>query len=266
MKNGDNSIDVASEGSRWASVVPETFYDLIARVPAGAFLILGGLWSFQLFSSTGAMNRIEKMNWAPATILLLLMLGASYSLAILLTNVGALVHRLLNRNLWINIVLSKEQYKSLIDYFDIQFGFGFQRDEKDKKLQIERLKPTEFAQLDRQMHDFLKSINSEAKLILPKMRAEAALCNHLAAAAILLIVLILGTWLLNALGLITLRNPIKTEGLVLGSIVLCLSALASPYRHKRLIYRQLSYLALYRHNVSGELMPGSGNKSLNNGK
>jgi hypothetical protein len=102
---------------------------------------------------------------------------------------------------------------------------------------IERRKNTdaavdywEYDGLDRAMHDILKERNEQARVILPKLRAEAALCHNAAGAALL--------WL----GLGFYFSGTATILVWPAAIIFVLSMIAGMFREYRLMRRQFTYL------------------------
>ena len=81
-----------TKGNDWVTLVPDLFYDLIARIPAGAIVVLFSTWIIVAPTPTEInIEAIVKLSWAPATILLILLLVFAYATGIFLTAFGDLL-------------------------------------------------------------------------------------------------------------------------------------------------------------------------------
>lgn len=154
-----------SNSESWASIIPEFYYDLISRIPAGltliAIVIIGGISSDQ---------RQELITWLvsanhkdfPFLLIFILLICAGYTISIPLSALGAIAHLIYSRKVWKNI---ENTFCNEIRLLEKHYNSG-----SDK------------TKLNRLLHDDLKNRNPQAKVILSKMQSEVALCDNLAAA------------------------------------------------------------------------------------
>lgn len=252
MSEEDRSDQFESGASKWNSIVPELYFDLISRIPPGTVLILGLVWAFRYSPNEAAfsIDKIKELGWAPVITLFFLLLGAGHSVGILLTPIGALIrspfvytwqHRIYNWN------------SDLIFYIHCRFKMvlsvknndskkrrpvGFKEICKEEQVPQYSLTVEEAKRVYRLINEFLKSEDNQAKIILPKMQAEAALSDNLAPAIFFSFLVFV---LHNGWGAIP---PLAIKA-VLGGIVL--SIIASWYRHRAEIRRQFGFLRIVIH-------------------
>jgi len=240
-------LDDKPDLSQWPSVIPEIYYDLIARVPAGTLLFLviasGGQPSLgKLISATSVGS---------AAVFLTLVLLAGYSSGILITRLGSLFHRTYRYRIWRRVLGGERGYAGLITTFNNQFPTLNLPTDDGGRVAVAMLQAEDVDRLDRVMHDYLKAKDPQAKVLLPKMRAEAALCDHLFVALIGSVVVVSCALLWSPQEGLADRLGILATFLA-GST---LSAFCAPYRNERLIRRQFSFLTLLI--PSGEQGPSS---------
>lgn len=158
---------------------------------------------------------------------------------------------------WGDFVSSKYRFKlfkevsanhlSLMSYLRQRFG----NDIPDEAPAIEGLTDTDVQRIYQQMHDFLKLTNEQARVLLPKSQAEAALCANLCG-FVILFVLFSVAWLAarSVSGLAIPSIPWKLIFLLaLGAAV---AVRAGQFRSRRLIQRQFSFLALVKEGEQGK--------------
>lgn len=215
--------------AKWASLVPEIYYDLIARVPPGAFLVIAAMRIQGAFSAGKAFD-LGNIKWETAAILLIFLLITGYVAGVVITAVAHSLSLLYKGWVWKR---SAVPYKEVIENFvDNKFHLGLNI--KGWK----NLDGDDFYRIHRQVQDYLESENDQAKLILPKMRAESALCDNLLASLALLFCFVL----------FRKASGQNLEGWI-GSLTIiflssCLVFWAACYRAAQLIRRQFSFLRI----------------------
>jgi hypothetical protein len=164
--------------SKSASLVPEIFYDVIARIPPGTLLALAviSLLKVDLFSSNGGypLSGPNSINVATATILGILLLMAGYVIGLLLTQIGAGIHHIYIVWFW-RSWCNPDDYKA---YVAIATNYRVPGLEAEAERHI-------YECIDRELHEYVKKGNNSASTIIPKMRAEMALCLNLAAGVLI---------------------------------------------------------------------------------
>jgi len=207
--------------------VPEFYYDLISRVvPGGLFILVGALTfgtqpQFEAFAK--AAHELQGLGFA--TVFLVVFAAGGYFAGMLLTPLGWVLALPTRTPVW---YASRKKYADLIGYLRSILG---------ESTSATSIGYWEYDRLDRQMHDILKDRNSQAKIFLPKLRAEAGLC-HNAAGAVLL-------WLALEFGFTcTISSAIGPASIIFG-----LSIFAAFFREYRLMRRQFVYLDLLKKNA-----------------
>lgn len=157
--------------------IPEFYYDLIARIPAGALLLAGTAVGY-FREDTWAMFLALGASWAASTAAVGVLTMFSYVAGILLSGIGDLLAFVTRWITW-HRLQSNPTVEAFYDYAE----------------RIELLKQgqrTHFSRhvlpTFRRLHDELKRTNAEASVILPKMSAEAALCHNVLSCCLVLIV------------------------------------------------------------------------------
>jgi hypothetical protein len=233
----EGSMSDEDKLTKWASLVPEIYYDLIARVPPGTFLVVALMWVLGIFSNNGAfeLKDIKDMSWAPTTASLFLLLGTGYVVGIILTPLGGIIGRTYWLHLWQKI---GPHYNKWIVEFNNLFGADLPIDE-DSNIQWHKLKRVHAHRLSRQLQEYVKDKNDQAKLILPKMSAESALCSNTVGGIVILQFSLIVRMVQN--------HEIMTEKLgvlLFITFVGLLSFWASYYRSSRHIHRACSLLSM----------------------
>lgn len=242
-----------TEIGRLPSLIPELYYDLIARVIPGAVLLLcTGPATIE-----SPVDKLKGMTAGSATILLVFFLLTSYWIGILITPLASQFHGSYRYKLLCRAFLREQNAKEirkLIDVVpvptprDIQslmeslHTMRFERSKKDPSGELLKSLKEDVDNVERFMHDLLKSKNDQARLILPKMKAEIVLCDNsfvgLLGAAIFVLVF----------GLLHQQSPSllwKLLPIVLGVV---LSFFAARYRMNRLLIRQFTLMRLLPEN------------------
>lgn len=163
------------QSSNWTSMVPEVYYDLISRVPGGTLLLL---WLLQRAGISIDVTQMKDMDWGPSVISLVLLLGGGYVVGMLLTPLGECAFESYRKALWKRRLAG---HLGLVTKFNDQQGLGLPK-EGNGTVDLKKSTGQELYRLDRHIHDYLKREDEHARVILPKMRAEAGLCNNLTAA------------------------------------------------------------------------------------
>lgn len=227
-----------NNAAKWPSIIPEIYYDVISRVPAGTILVLAILWTGGCFLPGGFLEpqRAQNIQW----VLLIILLTAGYPVGMLLTPVGHAVYSLYRNALWNNF--TKENQETMEEAKEFYLKDGTVREQKGEgqaSKEQERKKKRATELLDQRMQEFLTAQDPRATFILPKMRAEAALCNNLAAASFLYLLFpgVLYLWP----SLQGEHPPGLLREFVFGLVFGVSSCLAGWHRGSRLIKRQFSF-------------------------
>ncbi|MGH9759563.1 MAG: hypothetical protein ACREDR_02540 [Blastocatellia bacterium] len=258
MAEESEKVSTGLEGTRWVTVIPELYYDLICRVPAGAYLIVGLLTLLGVEVGRG-LESFRDSSWPVIVGTAILFVGASYVVGILLTPIGhGAGHLLLNPHIWTRIA-SESNYPQMIKTFVDMQNHGTQTARRSKEavegqeavvpaFEKNKLARWRFIFLwhrddpNRILYRFISlyvmSRSEHARLILPKMMAEAALCNHLMAASLV--------WMtcFCALRGFGIFSAVDRRSVAVGAAVLVFSTVASSYRFSQMVRRQLAFLAV----------------------
>lgn len=157
-----------SDSKDWAAIIPEFYYDLISRIPAGTILL-----SIIGISVLSQAQMLELKTWLfsgniegfPFVLIFIIFFCASYVISIPLTMFGAIVRILYSRAVW-NLI--KKTYPMEV--------------QKLEKRYKSKANESRFYRL---IHDDLKQSNRHALVLLPKMSAEVSLCDNMTAALLL---------------------------------------------------------------------------------
>jgi hypothetical protein len=216
----------SDEFPKWASVVPEIYYDLIARVPAGTFLVLSLVFVFQ--KATPHLKTVAEMKWEDSLLLLFLTIAAGYSLSLIISPAGNWVNERFFGHLWRRC---QDEYLSML----VQMQSSAQLEclaDFDPKSRSD----AQCRKMYRQIHDHLKNVSIQARTVLPKMQAEAALCTNFVVVGVIVLLsmafldwtVLWAHWQLTILSLVG---------------IVC-SYWASRYRTRQLIERHFSLLSM----------------------
>jgi hypothetical protein len=152
----------------WASLIPEVYFDLIARVPAGATIVVATIGHSEPLQIKAIL---AAHSFGPVFMLTLLVLLVSYVLGLLLTPLSGAISLTSRRIIWFKWRRIQGDYP---DFIGLCRGFGFSVSDSPFL--------SELVKLELEMHEFLGIKNEDARSLLPKMRAEAELCNNLSVA------------------------------------------------------------------------------------
>lgn len=208
--------------STWVSLIPEVYFDVIARVPPGGTLI-GGLLA--LFEPNIVTSAMQVGGFVPGFSLLLFFILVSYAAGLILTPLSGLIAYAPRQLLWAKVNRDYQDLPRLCKTFPA--------------LQSEPGKPLKMILLEQVMCELVSSGNEAGQSLLSKMRAEAELCNNLSVSLFILTIFFAGTAIME------LRSfpPFR-----LWLIFLFLSiwgAVAGVYRTWRLIDRQVAIFRVF---------------------
>lgn len=163
--------------TKFAQLIPEIYYDLIARIPAGIFFVLAIIGCGGLFlpGEIFDFRNLSGLDLAPTIILIILLFGAGYLVGIVTTFLGEFLLPFRSHN-WKKIC---PDHNKEVGYFFGHIKESIDLPTKEGNLDYSQFKKSHYDKLDRRMHDFLKKIDIEGKTILPKTLAEVVLCNNL---------------------------------------------------------------------------------------
>src|SRR6266704_1884194 len=82
FSRGKSNMADKDEISQWASLVPEIYFDLIARVLPGTLFVVA-LASI-LYGTDQMKNFVSSLSWAPAALTAALILGLGYAAGIMM--------------------------------------------------------------------------------------------------------------------------------------------------------------------------------------
>jgi hypothetical protein len=221
--------------TKWANLVPEVYYDLIARVPPGTFVIL----ALAKLYHTSFQDVFAQPNTGAAVLFTILLLGSGYSVGVLLGPLGEfIVHRLGWLALWKSV---SNNYAKITGQAKARFYADYAPFPSTpvpiwkliQRSRARRLSTEQCQRMYRHIHEYLKGVDAQARVVLPKMQAEAGLCSNLAAGLIIVACAVaIRHWP-------DLRNP----ALIWCLLSLCLAAWAARFRTRRLMERHFSYFA-----------------------
>jgi len=224
---------MAENGSTLAKIVPEFFYDLIARILPGLvfavlLLIAAAPESLLFFRDLAVQNKLEGV---PFALLFLVLIAIAYILGILLGPLGARVRDLYLPRVW--KACAGTAHEAFVVGYATRRGLIGTAVENPAVASLDR---KALKTLYRLLEDELKAKDPLGRVLLPKLHAETVLCDHLCAASLLVAALA------GVLTLTGTRQP-RTAWTV---FVLFLFALAiftgwtAKYRFWGLIQRLLS--------------------------
>jgi len=207
----------------WTSIVPEFFFDLIARVPPGILLVLLVLLEFGVLSQTNT-DKLFATTGGFVIVLSILLFGAGYSVGIFLSVPGIYIGKLYFKNVWDHFTHTEEAILQEISRklkLNMKFANGKPQTRSD------------WWRFHRVTHDYLKHKDKDARVMLPKMSAEASLCNNTAAA--LTVYPIIRLFHCGFHGQLSLLWFV-----VIVAIFVCMAQI----RYRRMIDSQISYLRI----------------------
>ena len=170
----------------FAQLVPELYYDLIARLPAGLlFWMLIGCW--WLHRSGTALITPTNLNAIPAGSMLLVALALGYVIIIVTGPVSNLVRRLYLRIAWWR-VYSRFHYELHLLFAQLR---PVALDQDGCLKRFHDVKSADFEIFHLLLHERLKHMDPQARALLPKFRAEASLCDNVVVVFILFTLVVL---------------------------------------------------------------------------
>jgi hypothetical protein len=235
------------EGPKLApsSIVPEVYYDLIARVPAGVLLICFSLEKLitEQHRSIPTITTWLSANSVPILLLGSLLIWVGGLVGILIAPLANRVKQAYWKRSWVAIV-DKGPFSSASILLN-SLGCRLVAE----KTAWSSLSSSTIHGVDRWINDYLLQESQTARSILVKIRAEADLCANLAAALILLPIVRIAIYIVLAHTSITpgtANRDIVTE-LAWGAVSWLFAFLVcfpGAYRTQRLALRMLAMLAV----------------------
>jgi hypothetical protein len=212
-------------GGTWHQLVPELYYDLIARIPAGmVFWLLVGLWTAPTWRDHLADVSMEHFPFGLAFIALLIL---AYVIGIVIVPVSNAIQSCYKSWAWKRLCTGYGMY---ITHLAERF-LANTRLADAPPLEPMRMSPAEIHTFQGFLHEVLKHENTHARVILQKMSAEVRLCDNvfaICAGVVISRIVVVSSW----------QQPMwvwcaTTAGL--------LAASAAPYRYLRLLQRRVAY-------------------------
>lgn len=169
-------------GSTLAAIVPEFFYDLIARILPGLvfailLLVVSAPDSLGFLRELAAQNKLQGV---PFVLLFVVLIALSYALGILLGPLGAKVRDLYLPPVWRQVVGTT--------HLEFVKGYANRRGlsvSPDHEAIVAGLDRKALKTLFRLLEDELKSKDPLGRVLLPKLHAETVFCDHLCVALLL---------------------------------------------------------------------------------
>lgn len=159
-----------------ASLIPEIYYELIARIPAGMLLVLFTVDVWLTCSKSPIRTHI---NIDDSFTTLIVVLGAAWAVGIVLSPVAYPIRKCFRKSIWEQL-LKDRQNLELVKRFGKRLGIRLEDPPpKDGWPEV----------IDRRLQDYVQYELEHARMILPKMEAEGILAAHLAVALFILPIL-----------------------------------------------------------------------------
>lgn len=159
-----------------SSIVPDLYYDLIARVvPGAAFLTVLCSQSTMFRSLTREV--VTQFSAAAVTSTMFAVVGAGYLLSLVSSVFGEMVRLLFFPTIWMFISVA---YRRELDVVNEEMGLGV----KDGWW----VSPLRLDVIYRKLHVFIRRSENARTVVLSKMQAEAAACTNLLAMSLLLLI------------------------------------------------------------------------------
>ncbi|NQU23528.1 MAG: hypothetical protein HQ567_19785 [Candidatus Nealsonbacteria bacterium] len=221
---------MADNGKTFATLVPEFFFDVISRIIPGTILILAVCYELKGFAEGGAfeIGRLLGSGVGVATCLLFLLLGVSQAVGLPLSVFGYLFQPLYFKRAWKSLGTKKLEWlrQTLKNVLGLEFP------------EPANMTNRHFQDLYENTHGYVKQHSAASKTLLPKLSAESALCNNLAAALVVWLVV----WLSNCLPEGTAFTEAGWMRLVCFLVGIVLLVFAARTRYRRLLRRQIVLL------------------------
>jgi hypothetical protein len=209
------------------SIVPDLYYDLIARVVPGTAFVVLVILTCEPSRRFVTGQDFSKTTLSLATVLLFVLLGLGYTSGLLATSLGNMSRCPYTKLTWRVAMCGSSELKRVLAE---KFGFSL----------TDRTKVSDCQSCYRRMHDYIRSQDASPRtLVLSKMQAEASLCANLSASALLLFCLHLGSnfWLYPPGDL-----RFHSAELLVNFIVVLVASCASIDRNVRLLERHFVVL------------------------
>ncbi len=166
--------------------IPEFYYDVIGRIPAGTLLVLFFLWASGAFGTGGVFESatvLKELAWAAAVFLLILLFVTAYALSLLLTPTGSLLTFLFRPFLWKRMAEADVRcVEKFITNEQLGIETPFLAARKCPgvwKWLSTFWRPWELRFLEEAILNTVARRDAKAHRVLLKMRAEALLCENL---------------------------------------------------------------------------------------
>jgi hypothetical protein len=164
----------------WIGIIPEFYYDIISRIPPGSFLVLGVV--YELFARNGdKLSNYTNLSGGVSVLLTILLIIASYTVGLFLNVPTKYLSMMYTSGIWRRII---KQEQSLF--------LSLKKKKEFKSFDLSpssKINDEDARRLYRTIHDVLKLKNPQAKLFLPKLMAESALCNNFSFALFIFLIL-----------------------------------------------------------------------------
>ncbi|MFN8092436.1 MAG: hypothetical protein U0599_09495 [Vicinamibacteria bacterium] len=167
------------------TLLPEFYYDLMARILPGVVFAATLLFLLGAFEVKAAIERVAQTAWAPIVFLVTGVGTCGYIIGILLTPLQARVRSGYIPEVWQPILASN---RAVICEKQAQLGLRDFAAELDNAIRGSVWRPADRAALARvarqlysPLHDLLKARLPQAQLVLPKMNGETGLCDNICA-------------------------------------------------------------------------------------
>lgn len=249
--HNDSRMDEPKPATTLADAIPELFYDIIVRVIPG-FLMIAWFAYFEAWHGT-IPQKITELNWAPATLLLIVSASAAYAAGMLVAPAGRWLTLLYYPRIFRDV--ASTQHDVIMDlgrHFGLrhipQDATRLSRDALDEILTVELVDRTY-----QQMHDHLKERAGKPGALLAKKQAETIFCANLAAAAIWL--LLISTIPYVVVGPTESFSRIQPIAL---AVIAAFGLLAGAQNSRRLVERHFSFWG----NMYAERIKDAAAKSL----
>lgn len=224
----ESAFDEAPSRDTLVSLVPELFFDLISRIPAGVIFLAFLATDPRLMARPMALTDINF-----ATIVGFAFVG--YAAGLVLNGLGGMVALVARRAAWV-WVLSREPRlcEDMVWFADSQ-GLG------PSCLRHDRVRRhREVDVIARHVHDYLRVCHRDFRALLPKLVAETALCANL---------------LVAFLAIASFSHDVRREFALWAAL---LYAIALLFREWATTQRHCSFLALVR---SRQIIPRTAGES-----
>ena len=212
-------------GGAWGQLVPELYYDLIARLPAGiVFWLLVIALLFSTHPSLTPSVSADTLQAIPFGSLLVLLLVVAYVTGMIIVPMSVVVRRIYGSFVWRRLyVMHPARVRVLFE--------RLAPDNFETRVPLEKVQRAHFDALHQLLYERVKLDHALAKILLPKMSAEVRLCENVVVVTMLVLVghpLVTGSF----------GEPSWVYGLL---VVALLALIAGAYRYLILLQRLVAY-------------------------